>query len=146
MPYYAQIQAGRVGAVSELSEVFDPARPDMVVIEQLDEGLLGQLYDAETGQFSPAPPALLPRHITQLAFLGRFTDGEAIAIDLASIGATPQAAAMRRYLNKVNAARYIDLDREDTRAGVETLEAAGLLASGRAAQILDAEIQPQERP
>ncbi|MBP7568224.1 MAG: hypothetical protein KA795_19675, partial [Burkholderiaceae bacterium] len=64
---------------------------------------------------------------------------------LASIGTTPQAAGMRRYLSKVNAAKFIDLDRADTRAGVQALEAATLLAAGRALQILDAPIQPGER-
>ena len=84
------------------------------------------------------------RHITRLAFLSRFSDAEAVAIDLASIGATPQAAGMRRYMSKVNAATYIDLDRADTRAGVQALEAAGVLAAGRALQILDAPVQPEE--
>lgn len=91
------------------------------------------------------PVAIAPdRHITQLAFINRFSDSEAIAIDLASQGATVQAAAMRRYQAKVNAASYIDLDRPDTRAGVQALEAAGLLAPGRALTILDAEVQEQE--
>lgn len=92
----------------------------------------------------PLPEAPPPRRITRLAFLSRFTDAEAVAIDLASIGATPQAAGMRRYMSKVNAATYIDLDRADTRAGVQALEAAGVLAAGRALQILDAPVQPEE--
>lgn len=75
--------------------------------------------------------------ITRLAFLSRFTDEEAIAIELASVGSTVQAAAMRRYLAKVNAAMFIDLKRDDTRAGVLSLEAAGLIGNGRALQILD---------
>lgn len=86
------------------------------------------------------------RHITQLAFLSRFTDAEAVAIDLASIGATAPAAGLRRYLAKVNAAKHIDLDRADTRAGVQALEAASLLAAGRALQILDGPVQPSEIP
>lgn len=94
-------------------------------------------------QPEPAPEL---RHITQLAFLSRFTDPEAIAIDLASIGATPQAAGMRRYLSKVNAATFIDLDRPDTRGGVQALEAVGILTEGRALEILDTPIEPQERP
>lgn len=94
-------------------------------------------------QPEPAPEL---RHITQLAFLSRFTDPEAIAIDLASIGATPQAAGMRRYLSKVNAATFIDLDRPDTRAGVQALEAVGILTEGRALEILDTPIDAQERP
>lgn len=94
---------------------------------------------------APAPAAIEPRHITQLAFLNRFTDAEAIAIDLASQGATVEAAAMRRYQAKVSAATFIDLDREDTRAGVEALEAVGLLPEGRAAEILDAAVADGER-
>lgn len=85
----------------------------------------------------PPPPYDGPWKITRLAFLNRFTDTEAITFDLASQGATVQAAGMRRYMTKVNAAEFIDLQRADTRAGVQALEAAGLLAAGRAAVILD---------
>jgi hypothetical protein len=85
----------------------------------------------------PVQPVVEKRHITQLAFINRFTDAEAIAIDLASQGTTVQAAAMRRYQAKVNAATYIDLDRQDTRDGVIALEALGLLGTGRALSILD---------
>jgi hypothetical protein len=91
-------------------------------------------------------PVALPRHITVLAFLDRFTDAEAIKFDLASIGATVQAASMRRFMQKVNAAHYIDLDREDTRQGVIALEENDMLdALGRAMIILDAEILDSER-
>lgn len=87
-----------------------------------------------------------PRHITRLAFLSRFTDEEAVTIDLASIGATVEAAMMRRYLSKVEAASFIDLEREDTRKGVLALESAGILAEGRALEILDSPIEPHEVP
>ena len=83
--------------------------------------------------------------ITRLAFLDRFTDAEAVAIDLASLGATVQAAGLRRYLHKVNSAQHIDLARADLQAGVQALEAAGLLAAGRAEQILTAPITDVER-
>lgn len=83
--------------------------------------------------------------ITRLAFLDRFADAEAVAIDLASLGATVQAAGLRRYLHKVNSATYIDLGRTDTREGVQALETAGLLGAGRALEILDAPVQPHER-
>jgi hypothetical protein len=93
----------------------------------------------------PVQPVVEKRHITQLAFLNRFTDAEAIALDLASIGATVEAASMRRYLDKVKVAKHIDLGRADTRAGVQMLETIGLLAAGRALQILDDTIAPEER-
>lgn len=83
--------------------------------------------------------------ITRLAFLDRFTDAEAVAIDLASLGATVQAAGLRRYLHKVNSAQHIDLARADLQTGVQALEAAGLLAAGRAEQILTAPITDVER-
>ena len=94
----------------------------------------------------PQPVAPVGTKITILAFLSRFTDAEAIAIDLAGIGATAGAATIRRYMSKVTAASFIDLEREDTRAGVAALEAAGLLVEGRAQEILEAPIQPGDVP
>lgn len=89
-------------------------------------------------------PVTQVRHITKLAFMNRFTDAEAIALDLASIGATVNAAAIRRYKEKITVATFIDLDRQDTRAGVQALETLGLLAEGRALIILDSTIQEEE--
>lgn len=93
----------------------------------------------------PTSSPIVSTKITRLAFLNRFTDTEAITIDLASIGATPQAAAMRRHMSKVNNAEYIDLQRQDTRDGVQLMEAVGILASGRALIILDSPIQESEK-
>lgn len=103
----------------------------------------GPGFSYRDGTFS-APFEVAKRHITHLAFISRFTDAEAIAIDLASMGASVEAAAVRRYLAKVGAAKFIDLDFPDTRAGVAALEAGGLLGAGRAAEILDTEIRQDE--
>lgn len=89
---------------------------------------------------------LILREVSRLAFLNRFTDAEAVAIDLASQGTTVEAATIRRYLSKVNAASYIDLSNPDTRASVQSLETQGLLASGRALEILDSPVQQIEFP
>lgn len=86
------------------------------------------------------------RYITLLAFISRFTDEEAIDIDLASQGTTVDAATLRRYQNKINAAKFIDLDLTETRNGVLALESVGLLEPGRALVILDTPIQDSERP
>jgi len=93
------------------------------------------------------------RHITKLAFRNRFQQVEKIGLELAALdnpaGTMPertQAAALRTYLKDLEVATYVDLGRTDTRNGVLFLEAAGLLAAGRAAVILDAPIQPVERP
>ena len=118
---------------------------------------IGWAYDGQTFT-PPAPPApdpepAKPRHITRLAFLQRITMPEHVAIELASIHdpASPiaqqiAAATLRKMLQLVNAANWIDLDRPDTRGMVLQIEQMGLLAAGRALEILDGEIQPIERP
>lgn len=94
----------------------------------------------------PPPPPYYGRIITRLAFLKRFTDAEAVAIDLASIGNTVQAAMLRRAQAKISAAEEIQLDNTETRDGVLALETAGLLATGRAVEILDAAVLATEVP
>ena len=91
--------------------------------------------------------------VTQLAFRNRFTLAEKAALEFAALdnpsGSQPermQAATLRAYLADAAAATFVDLARPDTRAGVMQLEALGLLAEGRALEILDAPIQPEERP
>ncbi|WP_157201393.1 hypothetical protein [Massilia sp. Root418] len=140
--------------------------PGQVIPKAVAAG--AQLVDADLpGDFSPArymwngtdvvpmptaPQEAPPRRITKLAFRNRFTVAEKVAIDLASIddpssgaAARQQAAAVRVSLADAAAAAYIDLARDDTRAGVLMLEAAGILGAGRALEILDADIQPHER-
>jgi hypothetical protein len=98
---------------------------------------------------SIAPP---PRHITKLAFRNRFTTAEKVSLEIASLddptaamSARQQAAGLRVALKDQENASYIDLDRDDTLAGVEMLEAAGLIAAGRAAIVLDAPVTELER-
>lgn len=91
--------------------------------------------------------------ITRLAFRSRFTQSEKIALEMAALddptaamSARQQAAALRAYLADVGAATFIDLQRPDTRAGVQMLERVGLLQAGRALTILESAIAPEERP
>lgn len=101
---------------------------------------------------APPPPAPPPvRHITKLAFRNRFTQAEKVAIEIAALDVPTaplqqraMAAALRASQQDVAVAQYVDLNRADTRAGVEQLEAAGLLSAGRAAVILDTEPSPTE--
>lgn len=104
-------------------------------------------YDGEALTLAP------DTRITRLAFRKRFTQPEKVMLELAALddptAPTPQrqqAAAIRVYLADVAASAFVDLARADTRAGVQSLEAAGLLAPGRALQILDAPVQTHERP
>lgn len=86
-----------------------------------------------------------PGRITRLAFRNRFTVAEKATMEIAALdnAAAPmaqrqQAAVLRAYMADVAASTFVDLQRPDTRAGVQQLEAMGLLATGRAAEILDA--------
>jgi len=90
------------------------------------------------------PPPVEPVKITKLAFRNRFTQAEKVAIEIAALddpGAPMQqramSAALRASQEDVAVAQFIDLTRADTRAGVQMLETAGLLAAGRALTILD---------
>ena len=89
--------------------------------------------------------------ITKLAFRQRFTPAEKASIEIASLDnpAAPieqrgLAATLRVNQQDIQAATYIDLQRVDTRAGVQALEQYGLIAAGRAAAILDTLPTPEE--
>ena len=96
--------------------------------------------------------AVADNRITRLAFRNRFTLAEKTMLELAALDSPSapmpqrqQSAMLRAYLADVAASSFIDLQRADTRAGVQMLEQAGLIAAGRALQILDTPIEPSER-
>lgn len=101
----------------------------------------------------PAPSTDYGRIITVLAFRQRFTMTEKTAIELASIDnpSAPleerqKAASLRAYLGDLSVATCVDLSREDTISSVQQLEDFGLLASGRAAEIIDSPVLLVELP
>jgi hypothetical protein len=75
---------------------------------------------------------LLVTTITQLAFMRRFTDAERLAIRAAA-KSSPQ---VEDYLDLLSKSQDVTLTDELTVAGVQALEAAGLIAAGRAVEIL----------
>jgi len=90
--------------------------------------------------------------ITRLAFRNRFTMQEKVAIEIAALDNPAAdmptrrlAATLRANEKDVHAATYVDLKLADTREGVQQLEALGILAAGRALEILDAPITDEER-
>lgn len=115
----------------------------------------GWTFDGES--FHPPVSAVVPtppgaRKITNLAFDLRFTPEERVAIEMASLddpGAPAaqrqQAAYIRVALQRANKATYTDLDDLVTRSSVEQFEQFGMIATGRAAEILDAPIEDRER-
>lgn len=107
-------------------------------------------YAEAQQEAAPTLPESL--RITRLAFRNRFSLTEKATLELAALdnpaAAMPQrqqAAMLRAYLADLSAASHVDLGRADTRAGVQMLESAGLIAAGRADQILDAPIEAMER-
>jgi hypothetical protein len=154
MYYYIQLDPN--GLVVSVTESSKPIEAENVIETPVPRHeWLGHTYDRENGTATPpaAPePAPEKHHITNLAFRQRFTRAEKVALEMAaldnpsaSLQQRAQAAALRADLKDQEQATYIDLDRADTRAGVQMLEAAGLLGAGRAAQILDAPVQDAER-
>lgn len=124
--------------------------PRSFIEEYLPDKYRYALHEALPPPVYAAPAA--PREISKLAFRNRFTRSEKVALELAALDnpSAPMAqrqasAALRADLADQRDALYIDLDREDTRAGVQALEASGLIAPGRAVEILDAPIQDHER-
>ena len=114
-------------ATEEFVQTVHPARYRLVELEELQ------------------PPPVVKTQLSRLGFLNRFTDAEAINIDLLSIGATVPAATLRRFMQKVYNATYIDVGLQETIAGVTALETMGIIAVGRAAQILSTTITEGER-
>lgn len=99
------------------------------------------------GDYRVAPDGTLllpaPTGLTRLQFRNRFSAQEKALLELAAIDDPAaaqaqrlQAASLRAYLADLAAAEFVDLDDATTVAGVQALEAAGLLAEGRAAQVL----------
>ena len=70
--------------------------------------------------------------LSNLAFLQKFTAQERQT--LYTVARTN--AAVEDYIKQMNAAKFIDISRSDTIAGVRALETAGLLQVGRADIIL----------
>jgi hypothetical protein len=92
-----------------------------------------------------------PRRIIPFAFRSRFTSAEKIAIEIACMDdpaaqkyQRAMAASLRVAQADIATAPFISLDSPETAARVQALEHAGLLALGRAAEILGAEVQAHE--
>ena len=146
---YALIQNGTVITVVEQDTL--PDLPDFLAVEANERTAPGDLYI--DGQLVEQDAPVVPRVITKLAFRNRFTLNEKAAIEFAAIDNPSgtleqrlQSAALRAMLKDVDVASFIDLDRPDTRSGVEQLETIGILSAGRASAILNGEIADSERP
>jgi hypothetical protein len=93
------------------------------------------------------------RHISRRAFRFRFTVDERIAFEMAQVDDPTAAQAARlvaaglRVMDKdIAASAYINLNDSATQAGVQQLEALGVIAAARAEAIIWGDIEPGELP
>lgn len=140
---YALIKNGFVENVIVADPSFAATIEGYSHVEALDEpgeqkvAGPGWAYNAVTGEFT-APPDMGTdpgqRTISVLAFRSRFTAAEKIAIYTAA----KTDVEIQIWLDDLAAAQNSEVSLEDPRTieGVQSLEAAGLLAEGRAAEIL----------
>lgn len=107
----------------------------------------------KTGGEYPAPEEDPKKWwITVGAFRGRFSQEEKIRIELASLDdpsasmeSRTVAAAIRAAEKDASASQYIDLREPRTVSGVNAYESFGLLAAGRASEILETTPVEKER-
>lgn len=132
---YLTVQGAAIGLTAETD------------FEAFKAGIASLLPDAflaySTGATLPSPSDPNPQlpYITRLAFRSRFTNAEKLALYTAA----ETNKQLQVFLDDLAAATYIDLTRPDTIAGITFLETAGLLAAGRASEILSTVILDIER-
>ena len=147
MQRFARIEGGIVANVVEAQQAPEGWLP-------CGDAAPGWAYDETTGVFTPPQvESAGKRVVSVLAFRRRFTPAERAAIEWAAVDRPDQpeanriqAAALRASLADQAVATFIEMEDRDTITGVQTIEAAGMIASGRAVEILTAPVQPEERP
>lgn len=81
----------------------------------------------------PAPPPLdVPRQVTPLEFMDRIGGASQLAIAEAALSSGP----VLLWLLRLTAARYIDLDSDETISGVASLRAADLITDEEVTALL----------
>ena len=88
------------------------------------------LFNHISEKIVEAPP--IPRTVTKLEYLRRFTSDERVTIRAVA----KTNAVLEDYLALLELAQDVNLDDADTIGAVTMLEGAGLIATGRAAEIL----------
>lgn len=114
----------KLAALSRALLAYNQSNPALT-----EEQFVQKLVD---GQLDGLVKAYVVTQLTKLAFLNRFTSDERIAIRTAA----QTSPAIHDYLAMLDAAQDVDLLDARTIGGVQALEAAGLLAEGRGAEIL----------
>jgi hypothetical protein len=128
--YQGQVDVDPQGSIPANSTATAP-RPQAGTTPRFAAGIWINVPNAEVNRPEVAAAAV-SLQLSRLAFLDRFTDPELVAIYTAA----KSEVAIEVMLDKFRAADYIDLSDLRTIAGIEALEEIGLIAEGRAAEIL----------
>jgi hypothetical protein len=130
MRYYAKIRNGVCRGVTQTGGPL--SGPEFVELASFDTSLIGQLYD--NGVFSPLP---VRQGITQRDFWRRFTAAERESLqNILSTGTQAQKNKLNAFRDYVQTGMNVELDDDYIVASVTLMQAAGIIAPGRAAQIL----------
>lgn len=148
-----QISNFQVGAVYNLLTIPPEFVGEMgTVYQDISEHLLRDSIESgwryEGGDFLPPldTSSAFGRIITVLAYRKRFTRPERIAIKHASRQSSLQSSGLASDLDDLMAATYINLDIPDTIQATQDIEAATLIAVGRADEILSDPVYSAELP
>ena len=132
---YALIKDSKVVNVIEADQAFaDSIASEWDAVVPANGMGIGWSYVNGVGT-APEPSAPQPvsvRTLTKLQYMNRFTDAELAGIYTAA----KSNVAVEIWLEKFKLASEVNLDDSATVAGLQAMEAAGLLAVGRAAEIL----------
>ena len=88
------------------------------------------IWNESTLDFDPIPT---DKRMTTLSFMELFTDAEFEGI----LTAAKTVVSVERYIMKMNAADFMDLNYQPTIDGINALAAGGLITTQRAAVILN---------
>lgn len=130
--FYVLIDSSsRPYGISQLGEPI--TRADMIPTDSLEFDFGGKVWDGAAWIDDPSSPVTPPRmRLTKLEFRNQFTFAEKQAIYTAA----ETSVDIEIFLDDLMAAEYIDCDNSNTITNVNALETAGLIAAGRADEIL----------
>lgn len=98
-----------------------------------EQGFVDIAHDGDYELVPETPTATAKAPFTKLEYMNRFTDDELAGIYTAA----KTVVQVEIWLEKFKLAEFVSLDDPRTLAGLQALEAAGLLAAGRAAEIVE---------